>query len=94
MSERARVTFRGHAPVEVPVGTTLLEAAEDGDVPMESECGGFAACNSCRVVVVSGHEALSPCNEEEEPFLDAEGQRLGCQAEVLGDVVVELHPGM
>jgi len=95
MSSRLRVEFRDHGTtVEVEAGTTLLEAAEEGDVPMESECGGFAACNSCRVVVLEGGEALSPCNEEEEPFLDEAGQRLGCQAEVRGDVVVQLVPGM
>ncbi len=89
-----RVEVEGWPAFEVEEGTTLLEACEDAGVPMESECGGCAACNSCRVLVLSGAEALSPLNEEEEPFLDAEHQRLGCQARLLGPVVVRLHPGI
>ena len=88
------LTVEGYEPVEVPVGTTLLEACEDAGIPMECACGGFAACNSCRVQVLSGTAALSAEVEEEAPFLDAEDQRLGCQAEVLGDVHLRLAPGM
>ncbi len=59
---------------------------------MDSACGGFACCNSCRVEVLSG--ALSPLLPEEEPFLDAPAQRLGCQARLLGGLVaVRLAPG-
>lgn len=87
------VRFDGFPPVEVAVGTTLLEAAEAGRVPMDSACGGFAACNSCRVRVLEGAEGLSPRVPEEDAFLDAPGQRLGCQARVEGDVAVRLEPG-
>ena len=84
----------GYAWVDgAPVGPTLLEACEGADVPMESACGGFAACNSCRVEVIRGAEGLSPRQPEEEAFLDAPTQRLGCQARVGGDVVVRLAPG-
>lgn len=87
-----RLEIEGFDPVEVEPGTTVLEACEDHGIPMESACGGFAACNSCRVEVLSG--VLSPLVDEEEPFLDAPDQRLGCQARVLGDVALRLAPGM
>ena len=87
------VEVEGWAPFEVPAGTTLLEACEAHRVPMDSACGGFAACNSCRVEVLAGADALSPLLDEEEPFLDAPTQRLGCQARVLGAVKVRLAPG-
>lgn len=77
--------------VEADPGLSLLEVCERHGLPMESACGGFAACNSCRVRVISGD--LSPLDELEEPFLDAPDQRLGCQARVVGDVVVRLDPG-
>ncbi len=77
--------------VEAPVGTTLLEVCDDHGLPMETACGGFAACNSCRVRVLSG--VLSEVEDVEDPFLDDPGQRLGCQARVVGDVVVRLEPG-
>ena len=76
-----------------PFGSTLLAACDLGRIPMETECGGFAACNSCRVAVISGMDALSPTGFDEEPFLDRDDQRLGCQARLLGDVVVRLDPG-
>ena len=78
--------------VEAPPGVTLLAVCDDHGLPMETACGGFAACNSCRVRVVSG--TLSALEDVEEPFLDDPGQRLGCQARVTGDVVVRLEPGV
>jgi ferredoxin len=60
---------------------------------MLAECGGFAACCSCRVAVVGG-AGLSAVIEEEEPFLDRDDQRLACQARLIGDVCVRLDPGI
>lgn len=88
-----RVEFVGYPAFDVADGVLLLDAADDHGVPMESACGGFAACNSCRVAVISGMGGLSPLVEEEEPFLDRDDQRLGCQACVRGDVVLRLDPG-
>jgi ferredoxin len=88
----ARLSVAGFEPVEGAIGASLLEACEAGGIPMESACGGFACCNSCRVEVLAG--ALSPLLPEEEPFLDGPGQRLGCQARLLGGAVaVRLAPG-
>lgn len=88
----ARVEFADLGRVvEVSVGMTLLEACDAWGLPMETACGGFAACNSCRVRVLSG--GLSAIEDVEYPFLDDEGQRLGCQARVVGDVTVRLDPG-
>lgn len=77
--------------VDAAEGETLLEVCDRHGLPMESACGGFAACNSCRVRVVSGE--LSPMDDAELPFLDRDDQRLGCQARVVGDLVLRLDPG-
>lgn len=90
-----RVEVEGFAPFEAESGLSLLEACESGGVPMESDCGGFAACNACRVRVVEGAESLSPLDDEELPFLDEDDQRLGCQAHLLaGQVRLRLDPGL
>lgn len=89
-----RVTFEPHPPIDVEVGTNLLDASEETEDPLESDCGGVAACNACRVEVLDGADQLSPELPEEAPFLDAPGQRLGCQAKVLGDVHVRPAPGL
>ena len=56
---------------------------------------GSCACTTCHVIVREGEENLSPMEQDEEDRLDtAEGltlhSRLGCQAMVQGDVVVEI----
>lgn len=88
------VVIEPHPPFQVDEGTTLLDASEDAGLPLESDCGGVAACNACRVEVVDGKSSLSPLDPEETPFLDGPAQRLGCQARVLGDVHVRPAPGI
>jgi len=83
-----------HGTVAARPDEVLLELCERVGIPMESACGGFAACNSCRVDVIEGRQNLSPIVEEEAPFLDGPNQRLGCQSRVLGPVRIRLSPGM
>jgi ferredoxin len=87
-----RVEVLGHGVAQGAAGQTLLELCDHAGFPMETECGGFAACNSCRVRVIVGE--LGPVSEEELRFLDLPEHRLGCQATLCGDVVVELDPGI
>jgi uncharacterized 2Fe-2S/4Fe-4S cluster protein (DUF4445 family) len=80
--------------VQVAEGKTLLEAARQAGVGLNAVCGGAGFCGTCRVRVVAG--AVSPPNKSEEKFLDAtqlnSGCRLACQADVHGDVLVDVPP--
>ena len=74
---------------------SLLDIALANDIELEHNCGGSCACTTCHVIVREGAENLSEMAEDEEDRLDmAEGltihSRLGCQAVVQGDVVVEI----
>ena len=74
---------------------SLLDIALANDVRLEHNCGGSCACTTCHVIVREGEQNLSPMEQDEEDRLDtAEGltlhSRLGCQAIVRGDVVVEI----
>ncbi|HEY4485464.1 MAG TPA: 2Fe-2S iron-sulfur cluster-binding protein, partial [Nitrospiria bacterium] len=74
---------------------SLLDIALGHGVSMGHNCGGNCACTTCHVVVRQGRENLTPMQTDEEDRLDmAEGltleSRLGCQALVKGDVVVEI----
>lgn len=89
-----RLVVEGHGEVDAVAGETMLEACDRAGIPMDTACGGFAACNSCRVAVLDGGDRISPLDRLELPFLDRPDQRLGCQAKVLGDVTVRLDPGM
>ncbi len=74
---------------------SLLDIALANDIALEHNCGGSCACTTCHVIVREGEENLSAMEQDEEDRLDtAEGltlhSRLGCQAVVKGDVVVEI----
>ena len=74
---------------------SLLEAAKALGFPLNHDCGGNASCTTCRVEVQFGEEHLSEIDFEEQDLLDREAltepwHRLGCQAKVLGDVVVRV----
>lgn len=91
----AKVIFRGYAEVEVPVGTSILKAAQKVDAPEGFACGGVCACSTCHVYVLAGADALSEMEDEENDILDKafdvrSTSRLGCQAKIEKDVTVEV----
>jgi 2Fe-2S ferredoxin len=79
--------------IEVPAGTSILEAARKCGAPEGDRCGGVCACSTCHVYVVKGLDNTSEVEDEENDILDkafdvrAES-RLGCQAKITGDVDV------
>ena len=83
--------------VEVPIGTSILKAAQSIDAPEGYACGGVCACSTCHVYVVEGGGLLSEMEDEENDILDKafdvrSSSRLGCQAKLEkdGTVVVEI----
>ena len=93
----AIVRFKGFGEAEVPVGTTLLEAAQKVHAPEGYACGGVCACSTCHLYVLKGAELLSSQEEEEDDILDKAfdvraTSRLGCQSiiEKEGEIEVEI----
>jgi 2Fe-2S ferredoxin len=93
----AKVTFRGYGEIEVPVGTSILEAAQKLDAPEGYACGGVCACSTCHVYVHKGAPLLSEMEDEENDILDKAfdvraTSRLGCQSKIEtdGDIEVEI----
>jgi ferredoxin, 2Fe-2S len=92
-----RVTFL-HAEGksgDVPEGLSLLEAATLLGFALNHDCGGNASCTTCRIEVQLGGDHLSEIDFDEQDLLDREAlsepwHRLGCQARILGDVVVRV----
>jgi ferredoxin len=69
------------------VEESILDVAIAHDVPLQHACGGFCACTTCHVEVLSGGEALSPIEDDEAERLESlgdrtPGSRLGCQAKL------------
>ena len=90
-----------------PHGTRLLDAARSIGVDVDSVCGGRGLCGRCRVVCMEGDFAkhairsrpanLSALNETEEKYSErrrelAKNHRLSCQAEIRGDLVIDVPP--
>ncbi|SES93216.1 ASKHA domain-containing protein [Oceanicella actignis] len=88
------------------LGTPILTAARQLGVDLDSVCGGRGICSKCQVAPSFGafpklgvevrEDALSPWNQVEERYRAkrglAPGRRLGCQARVMGDVVIDVPP--
>jgi 2Fe-2S ferredoxin len=90
------VRFLGFGDVAVRIGTSLLEASAQAHTPLGSACGGVCACSTCHVYVTQGRHLLSGEEDEEMDVLDKafdvrSGSRLGCQARVVGDGIVEVQ---
>ena len=87
---------------EVTEGKTILESSRELGVEIESICGEKRTCGKCRVKLEPGSferygitslaEHLSPFTEEEGKFISdtkrADGYRLGCAAQIRGDVLI------
>ena len=88
------------------LGTPVLTAARQLGVDLDSVCGGRGICSKCQISPgygefskhgVTVHEdALSEWNSVEERYKSKrgmlDGRRLGCQAKVMGDVVIDVPP--
>lgn len=87
-------------------GTPVLTAARQLGVDLDSVCGGRGICSKCQVSpgygafpkhgVTVHPDALSAWNAVEERYKSKrgmpDGRRLGCQARVMGDVVIDVPP--
>ncbi len=90
---------------EVGDGVSVLEAARKLGVDLDSVCGGRGICGRCQIEIAEGEFAkhaltsardhVTPWNEAEQRYVDKHGplppgRRLGCQARVSGDLVVDV----
>ncbi|WAC04007.1 MAG: ASKHA domain-containing protein [Methanoregula sp.] len=85
------VTFLpGYRKIEVPRGTTILDAAQRSGMNINVVCGGQGKCGKCVVYVQSGRIEFDP--QKNSKFFTSEelieGACLACQATVQGDIQV------
>lgn len=87
-----------------PVGTSVLDAARQLGVYVESVCGGRATCGRCQIEVqegnfakhkiVSSNDHISQKGAKEERYERVRGlperRRLSCSAQILGDLVIDV----
>ena len=79
----------------VAAGATVLDAARSGGVDLDSVCGGRGLCGRCQVSPTDAR-VLSDPGPTELSYRGrrqlAEGCRLGCQAIVLANAVIDVPP--
>ncbi len=89
--ESGKLPYSEHGKPE-----SLLDICLHFGIPLEHACGGNCACTTCHVIVKDNTDGnLSEADDDEMDRVDqAAGvtihSRLGCQAVVKGDVVVEI----
>ena len=73
-------------PVDVDVGTSIMEGAVSNSIPgIDADCGGGCACATCMVFIDDEwKDKISSMSDEEESMLDFheykdDSSRLGCQ---------------
>jgi len=75
-------------------GKTILEAAREAGVYLDSYCAGKGKCGKCRVRIIDG--TVSPVTNNESELVRTtdreQGYRLACMTKIFGDVTV-LIPG-
>jgi adenylate cyclase len=82
------VAYDGGLSAQGRRGLSVLELSRLNDIPHAHVCSARARCGTCRVHVDAGAASLSPITDLERATLARvrarEGDRLGCQARVLG----------
>ncbi len=77
--------------VSVPMGTSLLEAAQQADILIPNFCGSRGKCGKCKIKLV---QPALPFTAQEEVALTPEertqGIHLACQIVVENDLIVEV----
>ena len=87
-----------------PVGTPVLTAARQLGVDLDSVCGGRGICSKCQVApgfgdfskhgIHSDPSALSEWTSVEQAYHEKRGlkpgRRMSCQAQILGDLLVDV----
>ncbi|MFP3975076.1 MAG: ASKHA domain-containing protein [Dehalococcoidia bacterium] len=87
-------------------GKTIMEAARELGVGLQSICGGHQTCGKCKVKIQDHHtyyetgkkdqQRVSPPTDKETELLGedaiSEGYRLACATHVLGDLTIDVPP--
>lgn len=90
----------------VPPGTSVLDAARSLGVDLDSVCGGRSMCGRCQIQLSEGEFAkfqitsrassISETTKSEQRYAEKRGlkpgRRLGCNAKVLANCVIDIPP--
>lgn len=100
MSDPCKVTFQPVGKrVNVPSGTTLLEAGQIAGIALSANCGGVGICGRCCVDILPSaahNDGMEAPTETEVRILSKtdmeKGQRLACRARIKSAVEIHIPP--
>lgn len=85
------IEMEGDKPIRIGKEQSILEASLKAGIPHFHACGGNAECSTCRILVRTGMENLSPMTEAEKDLRNTvqlpSNIRLACQTYVRGEPV-------
>ena len=89
---KVTITFSPSAKtVSVIQGTSILDAAREAGLHIQSVCGGDGVCGKCRVIIKKGKVESPPTGLLTPEEID-DGVVLACEAKVFEDISVEIPP--
>jgi len=75
-------------------GKPVLRLIQESGVDWMTDCGGKGRCTTCRAIVISGGENLTPNSPAELKYrglgLLQSNERLMCQVRIKGDLVLRV----
>ena len=85
----------GHLRVNVAPAQTVLNALQTNGIDWMHACGAKGRCTTCRMIVVSGMEHISPESQPELKYREAgrlkPNERLTCQCTLIsGEVTIRV----
>jgi uncharacterized 2Fe-2S/4Fe-4S cluster protein (DUF4445 family) len=72
---------------------TILQLAQDANIPLQSTCGGKKKCGKCAVIIHEADHSLLPPSSAEKAILGEKlqkGYRLACESRLIHDALVEI----
>jgi uncharacterized 2Fe-2S/4Fe-4S cluster protein (DUF4445 family) len=85
-----KITFLPHnISIDVPAGSSIIQAALDAGVHINASCGGEGVCGKCRILVEEGAVAEGISEKLSAEDIQS-GYRLACRSVVSGDLTVRI----
>ena len=90
-SGNVTITVNGDRTLSVGQGASIMTTLTENGIFLPSACGGKASCGQCKLQILEGGGEI--LDSEKPHFTRKEIKnhwRLGCQAKVKGDMVVQV----
>jgi len=90
-----RIDYGDGLVIDIPLGTTVLDASVQHGLHHMHACGGHCRCTTCRTEILEGLENCPPASTSEREALTLAGLpsetvRLACQLRPTGDIKIRL----